>query len=85
MQVLHLEQEELRTENAALRKKLHEVEKKVATLEVSHQTFNMVVEASRVGYWDWNINTGKLTGNDEWASLIGYTPDELEPLTINTW
>jgi PAS domain S-box-containing protein len=85
MPVLHLEQEELRTENAALRKKLHEVEKKVATLEASHKTFNMVVEATRVGYWDWNISTGKLTVNDEWASLIGYTPDELEPLTINTW
>ncbi len=82
---LHLQQDDLRTENAVLRKKLYDVERKAAAYEAAYRTFNMVVEATQVGYWDWNVDTGKLTVNKEWASLIGYSLDELEPITINTW
>ena len=74
---LYTEQEQLRTENTALRKKLSEIERKAATYEAAYRTFNMVVEATHVGYWDWHVNTGELTVNKEWASLIGYTLGEL--------
>ncbi len=82
---LYIEQEQLRTENAALRKKLSEIERKAATYEAAYRTCNMVVEAMHVGYWDWHVRTGELTVNNEWAALIGYTLDELEPISIHTW
>ncbi len=75
---LHLEQEQLLTENIALRKKLDD-------LEAQNRTVNMVLEGTEVGYWDWNIKTGELTINAAWASFVGYTLDELQPITINTW
>lgn len=45
----------------------------------------MVVEGTQAGYWDWNVKTGELIINAEWASLAGYSLDELQPITINTW
>ncbi len=50
---LSIEQEQLRTENAALRKKLSEIERKTATYEAAYRTFNMVAEATHVrGIWN---------------------------------
>jgi len=80
-----IQQEQLRSENAALKKKLHALEKSAATLEVQNRTLGMVVEGTQAGYWDWNVKTGELIINAEWASLVGYSLDELQPVTINTW
>jgi len=80
-----IQQEQLRAENAALKKKLHALEESAATLEAQNRTLNMVVEGTQAGYWDWNVKTGELIINDEWASLGGYSLDELQPVTINTW
>lgn len=44
-----------------------------------------VVEGTRIGYWDWNIQTGKTVFNNKWAEFIGYTLEELQPTTIETW
>ncbi len=82
---LYLEKERLRTENAALRKKLHDLEESAVALEASNKTLGMVVEGTQAGYWDWNIKSGELDVNAEWASIVGYSLDELQPLTINTW
>ena len=82
---LHIEQEQLQTENTALRKRLHDLEQKASALEVSNRTLEMVVEGTQAGYWDWNIKTGELTINAEWASMVGYSLEELQPITINTW
>ncbi len=45
----------------------------------------MVVEGTQAAYWDWNVKTGELIINDKWASIVGYSLDELQPITINTW
>ncbi len=84
-QELHSQQEQLLTENAALKKKLHALEKRACTLEAQNKTLGMVVEGTQAGYWDWNVKTGELIINDEWASIVGYSLDELQPITINTW
>jgi two-component system, cell cycle sensor histidine kinase and response regulator CckA len=84
-QELYIRQEHLRTENSALRKKIHELEQRAAVLDASNRTLDMVVKGTEVGYWDWNIKTGELTTNATWASLCGYSLDELQPITINTW
>jgi two-component system cell cycle sensor histidine kinase/response regulator CckA len=80
-----IDQELLRTENAALRKKLHDLESRTSALEASCEMFDLVVEAAQAGYWDWNIESGELVVNEKWASLLGYALDELEPITIKTW
>jgi diguanylate cyclase (GGDEF)-like protein/hemerythrin-like metal-binding protein/PAS domain S-box-containing protein len=37
------------------------------------------------GIWQWYIQTGELTLNSRWADIIGYTLDELQPISIKTW
>ena len=38
-----------------------------------------------VGTWEWNIQTGETLVNERWAEFIGYTLEELYPVSINTW
>jgi len=44
-----------------------------------------IVESTRIGTWEWNIQTGEAVFNERWAQIIGYSLDELAPVSINTW
>lgn len=44
-----------------------------------------IIEGTRLGTWEWNIETGETTFNDRWAEIVGYTLEELAPLSIETW
>lgn len=44
-----------------------------------------IIESMRVGTWEWSIGSGALRLNSRWAAIIGRTPDELEPASIETW
>ena len=46
---------------------------------------SLVVEGTRIGIWDWNIQTGETYFNERWAEIIGYSLEEIEPISINTW
>ena len=47
--------------------------------------FKSVLEGTNVGTWEWNIQTGEAIFNERWAEIIGYTLDELSPISIDTW
>jgi len=38
-----------------------------------------------VGTWQWSIKTGELIVSERWADMLGYTIEELKPITIDTW
>lgn len=44
-----------------------------------------LLEGTNVGTWEWNIQTGEAHFNRRWAEIIGYTLEELEPISIQTW
>lgn len=44
-----------------------------------------IIEATRSGTWEWNVQTGEMMINHLWAEIIGYTLEELEPISIETW
>jgi PAS domain S-box-containing protein len=44
-----------------------------------------ILEGTNVGTWEWNVQTGEVHCNERWASMIGYTLQELSPLTLQTW
>jgi len=44
-----------------------------------------VLHTLNPGIWQWYIQTGELTLNKRWAEIIGYTLDELQPISIKTW
>ncbi len=46
---------------------------------------NYILQGMNVGTWEWNIQTGETIFNRRWAEIVGYTLEELTPLTLNTW
>ena len=51
----------------------------------NEERLELVLKATDVGIWDWEINPEKLTFNQRWAEIIGYTVAELQPMTFDTW
>ena len=49
------------------------------------QRHQLMVESTAVGFWDWNIRTGETSFSERWAAIIGYSLEELAPLSIDTW
>ena len=54
-------------------------------LRDSQHRLTGIIEGTRVGTWEWNVQTGETVFNEEWAAIIGYTLDELSPVSIETW
>ncbi|CUB04243.1 putative bifunctional diguanylate cyclase/phosphodiesterase [Marinomonas fungiae] len=44
-----------------------------------------VINGTRTGTWYWNIPSGKTHFNERWANMLGYTVEELRPISIETW
>jgi PAS domain S-box-containing protein len=44
-----------------------------------------VIEGTGAGTWQWNIRTGQAEINARWAEMVGYTLEELAPISFQTW
>ncbi len=44
-----------------------------------------ILKGTNAGTWEWNIQTGKTIFNERWAEIVGYTLEELAPVSIETW
>lgn len=60
---------------------------KIAQNEIIEQKERLanIVEGANVGTWQWNVQTGEAIFNERWANIIGYTLEELSPVSIETW
>lgn len=56
-----------------------------ATLRESRKRLSNIIESADVGTWEWNVQTGETFFNQRWAEIVGYTLDELAPVSIQTW
>lgn len=54
-------------------------------LNNSRERLNLAVEGTGAGLWDWNVQTGETILNQRWAEILGYTLEELKPISIQTW
>ncbi|WP_310559578.1 PAS domain S-box protein [Flavobacterium sp.] len=54
-------------------------------LENEKRRLALILIGTGAGTWEWNINTGAVFINNRWAELIGYTLDELAPVSFETW
>ena len=61
--------------------------RKIAETELAdqRQRLSNVIEGTGAGTWEWNVQTGETVYNETWANIIGYTLEELAPLSIQTW
>jgi PAS domain S-box-containing protein len=54
-------------------------------LREQSERLSNVIDGTNAGTWEWNIQTGEVIFNRRWAEIIGYTLDELAPVSIATW
>lgn len=51
----------------------------------SEQRLASIIQGTNTGTWEWNIQTGETIFNSRWAEIVGYSLEELAPLSIDTW
>ena len=44
-----------------------------------------IIAGTGAGTWEWNVQTGQMKFNEEWAAMIGHTLADLGPSTLETW
>lgn len=44
-----------------------------------------IIDGSNLGTWEWNTQTNETIFNEQWANIIGYTLEEISPVSIQTW
>ncbi|MEH6446649.1 MAG: diguanylate cyclase, partial [Oceanospirillaceae bacterium] len=49
------------------------------------EQLELVVDATKIGIWDWQVQTGELFFNERWAEIIGYCLEDLQPINFETW
>lgn len=68
----------------ALCRDISQRRKTEAETKRSEQRLSIAFRGGQIGFWDWDIPTGDMTLNEEWAGIIGHTLEELEQ-TYSTW
>jgi diguanylate cyclase (GGDEF)-like protein/PAS domain S-box-containing protein len=62
---------------------LRRVERELAAQK---ERLELVLDASRLGLWDWNMQTDQaILDDDWWAEVLGYRLADLAPITSLTW
>jgi PAS domain S-box-containing protein len=54
-------------------------------IEFQRKRLDNILKGTRAGTWEWHVSSGRTVFNERWAEIIGYTLQELEPTTIDTW
>lgn len=62
-------------------------QRKQAEQELSKTTerLDLALKGTQAGLWDWHVSTGEAVFNERWAEIVGYTLEELSPVSIQTW
>ncbi|WP_085920408.1 sensor domain-containing diguanylate cyclase [Halomonas sp. CSM-2] len=55
-------------------------------MNLSHELrLQAIIDGTRAGTWEWNVKTGEVIFNERWAAMLGFTLEEIKPLSIETW
>ncbi len=48
-------------------------------LDLAEQRWQLAVESTNDGVWDWDLQTGTVYHDERWAGMLGYDRDEVAP------
>ncbi len=55
----------------------------MAHIQRSEERLKLAIEGSNTGFWDWDIESGRVVYSDLWKSMLGYGNDEpMESLSV---
>jgi len=63
----------------AVRKRTKELAESESKLKESRDRLDLALKGAKAGAWDWNIKTDHAIFDKQWAGMLGYMPDEIEP------
>lgn len=69
----------------ALYLKNKKINKEHSRFKYANERLLLALDGTRAGIWDWEIKTGNTVFNERWAEILGYTLEELCPVSIKTW
>jgi len=52
-----------------------------AALLATNERLDLALEGGDLGLWDWDIGSDQVVFNQQWAAMLGYTLNDLEPTT----
>lgn len=52
---------------------------RIQEIERLKERLELAIEGANLGVWDWDMTTDEVEFNNQWAEMLGYTLDELEP------
>lgn len=61
------------------------IHKRFEAFEIEKSTYENYLQATEAATWIWDIKTGKMTYDERWANMLGYTLKELGLTDIHTW
>lgn len=67
----------VREKNEQLQRTLNEAEEVSRQLADSKKVLDFALRGADLAFWNWDLNNGVVTFNDQWATSLGYTLDEL--------
>ncbi len=63
----------------------HSIDAALRDITEQHRRLEMIIEGTAAGTWEWNIQAAQMRINERWAQIVGYTRDELAPITPETF
>ncbi len=57
----------------------------LSEIQKNKELISNILEGTNVGTWTWNVETGETVFNERMAQIIGYTLDEMLPVSITTF
>ena len=68
----------------ALARDISERVERKQELQRLNEQLELAVEGAGVGVWDWNMQTDAVEFNEQWAAMLGYSLDDIEP-HLDAW
>jgi len=77
-------QKRLIEQNLCLQREIRERRKLEVALQASRESWQLALEGSNDGIWDWDLLNDHMFISDRWQEILGYAPGEL-PSLRSTW
>jgi PAS domain S-box-containing protein len=63
---------------------IHQQKQAEEALKASEQRLAMALQAGQLGFWDWDIPSGRVLFGGRWAAMLGYELHEIDP-DVKSW
>ncbi len=76
---------EVRVLSRTINTMLDSIRDSKAKRKIERLRLQNAIAGTRTGTWEWNVSTGRTVVSERWAAIVGYSLEELEPVSIETW